>query len=183
MRTGNFFHSKGYLTTSLNKTVSTVSFRGNLRSSVILLFDKPMPKKSPFNFNFYKGQYFRSLVSFQLSPTFRFMVGVDFHSCFLFKHFKIVYIWRQRALLYPHPNTSRIKKEEEGAVLFLFSSVSVFLLHGICFFDLTLWLWILGFFTWTGQFVKLWLCFFLFWSWIYVMFVFSILLWDFCSAF
>lgn len=83
-----------------------------------------MPKKSPFNFNFYKGQYFRSLVSFQLSPTFRFMVGVDFHSWFLFTHFKIVYIWRQRALLYPHPNTSRIKKEE-GAVLFLFSSVSL----------------------------------------------------------
>jgi hypothetical protein len=142
-----------------------------------------MPKKSPFNFNFYKGQYFRSLVSFQLSPTFRFMVGVDFHSCFLFTHFKIVFIWRQRALLYPHPNTSRIKKEEEGAVLFLFSSVSLC----FCYMGFVSLIWLSGseFLDSLREQVSLLNFDFGFYVLIiiYVMFVFSILLWDFCSAF
>lgn len=63
-----FFFSKGYLTTSLNKTVSTVSFRGNLRSSVIYYLISLCQKSLLSTLIFTKGNTFGLLSLFNWAP-------------------------------------------------------------------------------------------------------------------
>lgn len=125
MRTSNFFYSKGNLTTSLNKTVSTVSFRGNLRSSVIYYLISLCQKSLLSTLIFTKANTFGLLSLFNWAP----LLGswAVWISTLVFSlHILKLSTSEGNVHCCIHiQNTLRIKKEEEGAVLFLFSSVSL----------------------------------------------------------